>query len=41
MERMPKCYSEFGPDFKLMTHLYDDATTMLESIERGFDLNGK
>lgn len=40
MERMPKYYGDSGSDFKLMTHLYDDATTMLESIERGQRLNG-
>lgn len=41
MERMPKHYTDAaGSDFKLMTHLYDDATTILESIERGCSLNG-
>ena len=40
MERMPKYYSASGSDFKLMTHLYDDATTMLEGMERGWRLNG-
>lgn len=42
MERMPKHFTDAaGSDSKLMTHLYDDATTILESLERGCSLNGQ
>lgn len=42
MERMPKHFTDSaGSDSKLMTHLYDDATTILESLERGCSLNGQ
>ncbi|KAH9400419.1 hypothetical protein TYRP_001984, partial [Tyrophagus putrescentiae] len=42
MERMPKHYDDAaaGSETKLMTHLYDDAKTILESLERGCSLNG-
>ena len=29
-----------GDGSKLMTHLFDDAQTTLESMERGYNLNG-
>ena len=43
LERMPKHYDDAaaGSETKLMTHLYDDAKTILESLERGCSLNGQ
>ncbi|KAI2804194.1 hypothetical protein BLOT_003173 [Blomia tropicalis] len=40
MERLPKYLPNGFQVNKLMTNLFEDATTMLESMERGTRLNG-